>query len=105
MPQVKHAVLLRFKPGTPPAAVQSLFKTLDGLRTKVPGLLDFSGGPYSSPEGLNKGFTHGFIMTFADAASRDGYLPHPDHEIVKQQILPHLDGGVDGVIAFDWECS
>jgi hypothetical protein len=102
MPQVKHAVVLRFRAATPPETVKSLFRALDGLRQKVPGLLDFSGGPYSSPEGLNKGFTHGFIMTFADAKSRDGYLTHPDHEVVKQQILPHLEGGVDGVIAFDW---
>jgi len=77
-------------------------RNLDGLREKIPGLLDFSGGPYSSPEGLNQGFTHGFIMTFADEASRDAYLPHPDHEVVKQQILAHLDGGLEAVAAFDW---
>lgn len=102
MPQVKHVVLLKFKPDTPRAAVREVFAALDALRRKIPGLLDFSGGPYSSPEGLNKGFTHGFVMTFADEAARDGYLPHPDHEVVKQQILPLLDGGVASVVAFDW---
>lgn len=103
MPQIKHAVILKFKPGVTPAKIQQNFAALAALREKIPGLLDFSGGPYSSPEGLNKGFTHGFIMTFADAASRDAYLPHPDHEVVKNMILPDLDGGVDGVIAFDWQ--
>lgn len=102
MPQVKHAVLLRFKLQTPVAAVKEVFAALDGLRKKIPGLLDFSGGPYSSPEGLNKGFTHGFVMTFADEASRNGYLPHPDHEVVKAKIMPLLDGGLDAVVAFDW---
>jgi Stress responsive A/B Barrel Domain len=102
MPTVKHVALLRFKPQTPTAKIKEIFSALDDLRHKIPGLLDFSGGPYSSQEGLNQGFTHGFIMTFADAASRDAYLPHPDHEAVKEQIVPWLDGGLAGVIAFDW---
>lgn len=102
MPRVKHVVLLRFKPSTPAPRIKAIFAVLEGLRSIVPGLLDFSGGPYSSREGLHKGFTHGFVMTFADEASRDAYLPHPDHEAVKQIILPELDGGVNGVVAFDW---
>ena len=72
------------------------------MQDKIPGLLDFSGGPYSSPEGFNKGFTHGFVTTFADEASRDAYLPHPEHEKVKAIVFPALDGGMDGVAAFDW---
>jgi len=103
MPQIKHAVLLKFKPTTSQPKIDEIFAALKGLGDKIPGLLDFSGGAYSSGEGLNKGFTHGFVMTFTDAASRDGYLPHPDHEVVKQMIFPELDGGLDGVVAFDWE--
>ena len=103
MAQIKHAVLLKFQSSTTPAKLEGLMAALGGLCGKIPGLLDFSGGAYSSPEGLNKGFTHGFVMTFADAASRDGYLPHPEHEKVKNVIFPELDGGLDGVVAFDWE--
>lgn len=102
MPKVKHCVLLRFKPSVTPAIADGLFADLAALKAKIPGLLDFTGGPYSSPEGLHKGFTHGFVMTFADEASRDAYLPHPDHEVVKDKILPNLDGGLDGVVAFDY---
>jgi hypothetical protein len=72
------------------------------LRHKIPGIRDFSWGPYSSPEGLHRGFTHGFAMTFADEASRDAYLPHPEHERVKAQIVEVLDGGLDAAVAFDW---
>ena len=102
MPRVKHVVLVRLKRDTPPDQIRALFQTLAGLRDKIPGLLDFSGGSYSSPEGLGKGYTHGFAMTFADEASRDAYLPHPDHERAKALIIPLLDGGLDGVVAFDW---
>jgi hypothetical protein len=102
MAQVKHAVVLRLKQETTSGKVREILQALDGLREKVPGLLNFSGGSYSSPEGLNQGFTHGFVMTFADEASRNGYLTHPDHEAVKLLILPWLEGGLAGVVAFDW---
>lgn len=103
MPQIKHAVLMKFKASTSPQKVDEIFDALRKLRQVIPGLLDFSGGPYSSPEGLHQGFTHGFVMTFTDAASRDGYIPHPEHEKVKDLLVPELQGGISGVIAFDWE--
>lgn len=99
MPQIKHMVILKFKPEVPKAVIDDLFGDLAGLQAKIPGILDFSGGPYSSHEGLNDGYTHGFVMTFTDAAARDAYLPHPDHETVKSAIIPNIDS----VIAFDFE--
>ena len=102
MPQVKHVVLMRFREDVPTAQIEALMDDLAALRETIPGLLDFSGGAYDSPEGLNKGFGYGFVVTFADAASRDGYLDHPDHERVKQKVLPLLDGGLEGVVAFDY---
>lgn len=47
-------------------------------------------GPYNGNEGLNDGFTHGFLMTFESAESRDAYLPHPLHEEVKEIVVPAL---------------
>jgi hypothetical protein len=102
MSQVKHVVLMKLKATTSEQKIREIFAALDGLRSRIPGLLDFSGGPYSSDEGLHRGFTHGFVMTLADAQSRDAYLTHPEHEKVKQFVIPELDGGLDGVIVFDW---
>ena len=99
---ITHVVLLRVKEATPKADVDRVFAALAALEGRIPGLLSFSGGPYASPEAMNKGFTHGFVMTFADAAARDGYLPHPEHEEVKGRVLAILDGGRDGVVAFDY---
>lgn len=96
---VRHVVLFQWKPGTTQATIDGLFRELAGLKGKIPGLEQFEGGPYSSPEGLNQGYTHGFIMTFKDAASRDVYLPHPEHERVKGQVIPHLEH----VVAFDFK--
>ena len=74
-------------------------KALERLQKSIPGILDYCDGINSSPEGLEQGFTHGFIMTFKDAAARDAYLPHPEHERVKAGILPH----VESAIIFDFE--
>jgi len=52
-----------------------------------------------SDEGLNQGYTHGFLMTFESIAARNAYLPHPEHERVKAELLLYIDS----VIAFDFE--
>jgi hypothetical protein len=96
---IYHAVLFKMKPNVSQAKIDEIFRELGRLQTLIPGLLSFSGGPYSSPEGLNKGYTHGFLMTFADAEARNAYLPHPEHERVKAIVVPNLDD----VVAFDWE--
>lgn len=100
---VKHVVLLKFKKTTPPEKVKDIFYWLGNLRGQIRGLQDFSGGPYSSPEGLHRGYTHAFVMTFSDAAARDMYLPDPAHLGVVNMLLPELEGGVNGVLTFDYE--
>lgn len=99
---ITHVVLLRVRNTTPKAEIDHVFSALAGLKQRIPGLLSFSGGAYTSPEGLHKGFTHGFVMSFQDAAARDAYLPHPEHEKVKKIVFDVLDGGLDGVVAFDY---
>jgi hypothetical protein len=72
------------------------------LKGKIDGILSVSYGPYSSLEGFNKGYTHGFSMVFADEQSRDIYLTHPAHDEVKDLLPPILLNGFDGAVAFDY---
>src|SRR5205807_2582254 len=81
---ITHMVLLRVRSDVQKSEVDRVFAALAGLKGRIPGLLSFSGGPYSSHEGLQRGFTHGFCMTFPEAAARDAYLLHPEHEKVKK---------------------
>ena len=73
MPQFCHIVILRFKADVSAEQITDIFGRLQSLLTdkKIPGLLSFTGGPYSSPEGLNKGFSHAFSMVFEDEKSRN----------------------------------
>ena len=99
MPQIQHLVLLKFKPEVVPEKIAELLKQLSELQQLIPGITYYAGGSYSSSEGLNQDYTHGFVMTFESADARDAYLPHPEHERVKAALLLCLDG----VIAFDFE--
>jgi hypothetical protein len=99
MSKVKHLALLKFKEGTGPDEIDRVFEQLLELSESIEGIEDYVSGPNTSPEGLNQGFTHGFVMTFQDSATRDAYLVHPDHERVKTEVLPK----VDSVLVFDFE--
>ena len=103
MSQFKHVVLLRLKPLTTHEQIAEIFEALDDLQDKIPGIVDICSGPYESPEGLHKGFTHAFIVTFADGESRDACLEHPAYEQFKQLIVQHLAGGLADLIAFDFK--
>lgn len=97
-----HVVLFRFRRDLPEGAVESVFEALRALPEAIAGLREFQGGADHSSEGLAQGFTHGFTMLFESEAARDAYLPHPAHQAVVEQLLPMLEGGLAGVVAFDF---
>jgi len=97
---VQHIALFRFKPGTGADTLQRATDDLRRLSKNIPGITNFSIGTNSSPEGLADGLTHGFVMTFKDAAARDAYLTHTEHEKFKDFALPHIER----VIVFDYDC-
>ena len=88
MAKVKHIAFLQFKDGTTEEQVNQVFSDLLDISENIPGIEDFVCGPNNSPEGLADGFTHALVMTFTDAAARDAYLPHPDHDRFKIIALP-----------------
>ncbi len=95
--RVFHIVCLKLRPE---ADAESIFRALNGLVGVIPGLLTFAGGRNTSEEGLTRGYTHAFHMTFESAEARDGYLPHPEHERVKSLILANLQGEVPRPLYF-----
>jgi hypothetical protein len=99
MPKVKHVALLKFKEGTSPEQIDEVFNQLLDVSENVPGIDDYVAGPNNSPEGLSEGFTHGFVMTFHDAAARDAYLTNPDHQRFTSAALPVIDK----IVVFDFE--
>ena len=99
MSKVKHIVLLKFKEGTTEEQIAKFFEDVLDLSETVPGIDDYVSGTNCSLEGCNPGMTHGFIMTFSNAAARDTYLVHPEHERFKAMAMT----AVENFLVFDFE--
>jgi len=87
---LRHLVLLKFKPEATPAQVAAIVAAFVALRDRVETVRALEWGTDVSPEGLAKGFSHAFMLSFADAAGRDAYLPHPAHQAFVAQLQPLL---------------
>jgi Stress responsive A/B Barrel Domain len=78
--QVKHVVVFKYKATATTEQISEVTAAFKELKNKIPGITSFEYGVNNSPEKLNKGFTHVYLLTFKDVASRDAYLPHPEHK-------------------------
>jgi hypothetical protein len=88
----RHVVLFKFKAEASPEAVLAIEAAFRELAGKLPFVTGFEWGRNSSPEGLDHGFSHCFVVTFADEAGRDAYLPHPAHQAFCREFLdPNLE--------------
>ena len=87
---LRHVVSFKFKEDASDCQVQEIEKAFVALKDKIPGILDLEWGINNSPEGLEKGFTHCFIVTFKDEKAREVYLPHPDHKAFVSILKPIL---------------
>ena len=87
---LRHVVLFSFKKDSPEAKIREIEAAFMELPNKIPGILHMEWGLNNSPEGLNKGLTHCFTLTFDSAEARDAYLPHPEHKAFGDLAGPHI---------------
>jgi hypothetical protein len=87
----RHVVLFKFKPTIAEETVRAIEVAFRALGAEVPFVTGFEWGRNSSPEGLDQGFTHCFIVTFAGPEERDAYLPHPAHQAFVRRLEPALE--------------
>jgi hypothetical protein len=85
---LRHVVAFRFKETTTPDQVRQIEALFRELARQVPAVAGFEWGLNNSAEGFDKGFTHGFIVTFRSEADRAVYLGHPEHARFVASALP-----------------
>ena len=88
--RVRHVVCFQYKEGTSPKTISEISRAFKALKGKIPGIVAFEMGENNSPEGLNKGFTHCYMVTFESAKAREVYLPHDEHKKFVELLKPHL---------------
>ncbi|MBA8877148.1 Dabb family protein [Phyllobacterium myrsinacearum] len=99
---IRHCVFIRFRDDIAAAARQEIYKDLEVLCGKLPGVLSFHARKNVSPEvGMDKGYSEGFIIDFADAGARDTYLDDTQHRTIGGRIVAAAVAGVEGVFVFD----
>lgn len=88
---LRHAVFFKFKEGTTPEQIKKVEDAFSALPSKIEQIKGYEWGLNNSPEGLNKGFTHAFFLTFESEEDRAVYLPHPDHKAFGAVLTPYLE--------------
>ena len=88
---LRHVVLFKFKEGTTKAQMKKVEDAFSALPSKIEQIKGYEYGLNNSPEGLDKGFTHAFFLSFESEEDRAIYLPHPDHKAFGEVLTPYLE--------------
>ncbi|PFG56367.1 stress responsive alpha/beta barrel protein [Vibrio sp. ES.051] len=95
---IRHILLIKFKDASSVSEIDKLKGLFESMPEKVAGVESVEWGINDSPEGKSKGYTHSVLMTFADETGRQNYLPHVEHEKLKQVFRPLLED----IVVFDY---
>lgn len=89
--RLRHVVLFQFKASSSQEEIAQVVQAFRELPKQIPQIAEFEYGTNNSPEGLEDGFTHCFLVTFRSEEDRDSYLPHPHHQRFVEILRPHLE--------------
>lgn len=95
---LRHVVLFKYKPEVTAAQLDEINRAFQDLKNQIPEVRDFERGINNSPEGLDKGFTHGYLISFSSEEDRAAYLPHPAHK----KFVELLGGKLEEPLVFDY---
>ncbi len=97
---IRHILFIKFKTDANIGKIQQVKELFLAIPRKIAGVSEVEWGVNDSSEGKNAGYTHVVLMTFADEAGRQNYLPHPEHEALKKEFGPLLED----IIVLDYPC-
>ncbi|KAJ5872033.1 uncharacterized protein N7529_004386 [Penicillium soppii] len=96
---ITHIVLFQFKSDVTPETINDITERMLSLKeccvhpkTQKQYIKASSGGIDNSPEGLQNGITHAFVVEFDSAADRDYYVnDDPKHREFVQRVGKSLE--------------
>ena len=98
MKLLRHIVLFAYHDSVAEGDKVEVARRFGELPGKIDLIDQFEWGRNNSPEGLDHGYQHGFMVTFRSEAARDAYLPHPAH----QEFVAFLKPFVKEALVFDY---
>ncbi|EME89450.1 uncharacterized protein MYCFIDRAFT_28677 [Pseudocercospora fijiensis CIRAD86] len=104
---ILHIVLFEFSPTATDIQIKdictrmlSLSQTCLHPTSNLPYVKSYGGGKDTSPEGLQGGFSHGFVSEFQNEEDREFYL---ERDPVHLEFVKSLEGIVVNVRVVDFE--
>ena len=88
---LRHVVMFKWNESATPEKILEISQLFASLPSKIDVIQDFEWGVDVSVEGLTKGFTHCYIVTFANEEGRNTYIPHPEHKAFGDALGPYLE--------------
>ena len=88
---LRHVVLFNFNDTANEDTIRKIEQAFASLPDRIPEIYAFEWGTNNSPEGLDKGLTHCFLVTFLSEADRAVYLPHPAHQEFVELVGPYVE--------------
>ncbi|MBD0864994.1 MAG: Dabb family protein [Rhodobacteraceae bacterium] len=98
---IRHIVLTRFKPDVTEAKIAQIYAGLAAVTDRLEGARGFTGGRSESPEQIERGYMHGFVVDFDDWDVLQRYADDPEHQALGAQVVEHAVGGTDGIVVLD----
>jgi hypothetical protein len=89
--KLRHVVAFKFKGSASSEQIKKVEQAFADLPQKISSIDKYEAGTNNSPEKLNKGCTHAFILTFKSEKQRDDYLVHPAHKEFASLVGPLVD--------------
>ena len=98
---IRHIVLTKFKPDVSEDTIKGIYDGLSALAKKLPGAANFTGGRSESPEQIERGYMHGFVIDFDSWDALQTYADDEDHKALGGQLVANAVGGIDGILVLD----
>jgi len=100
---IRHIVLTKFKPDVSEATIKCIYDGLAAVTAKLPGAANFTGGRSQSPEQIERGYMHGFVIDFDSWVALQAYADNEEHKALGGQLVANAVGGIDGILVLDLE--
>lgn len=98
---IRHIVLVKFEDNLSSAEIDDIFDELHAIEKQVDGVISITSGRSESPEKIERGYIHGFVVDFQDWAALEAYQVHPTHQKLGARLVANAIGGLDGILVFD----
>ncbi len=98
---IRHIVLTKFKPDTTEDTIAAIYRDLSALTDKLAGARAFTGGRSQSPEQIERGYMHGFVIDFDTWEDLQAYSDKSEHKALGARLVENAVGGIDGILVLD----